>query len=184
MPVLRRARASDAAALSALALISKAHWGYDEAFMQACHDELTYTAAIFTSSNREFWLVEDALLNQCDEANQPQCIVCGFIALRCDGDSSEGVRFEGETAEGKSSEGKTAEIEALFIHPNHMRTGLATSLLDKAFESAQKRDVQVLMVQSDPHAEPFYQSRGFETISRVPSGSIKGRTLPLMKRAV
>ncbi|MEV8224976.1 GNAT family N-acetyltransferase [Streptomyces sp. NPDC079167] len=38
---LRPGRPGDAAALTALALRSKAHWGYDEAFMAACRDELT-----------------------------------------------------------------------------------------------------------------------------------------------
>ncbi|MFI0240089.1 GNAT family N-acetyltransferase [Streptomyces sp. NPDC016845] len=38
---IRAARPEEAAELSALALRSKAHWGYDEAFMAACVDELT-----------------------------------------------------------------------------------------------------------------------------------------------
>ncbi|WP_323187272.1 MULTISPECIES: hypothetical protein [unclassified Streptomyces] len=38
---LRPARPDEAERLSALALRSKAHWGYDEVFMAACVDELT-----------------------------------------------------------------------------------------------------------------------------------------------
>ncbi|MEU6395066.1 GNAT family N-acetyltransferase [Streptomyces sp. NPDC046939] len=38
---IRAARPEEAAELSALALRSKAHWGYDEAFMAACVAELT-----------------------------------------------------------------------------------------------------------------------------------------------
>lgn len=38
---VRPARRSEAAALTELALASKAHWGYDEAFLAACRDELT-----------------------------------------------------------------------------------------------------------------------------------------------
>ena len=37
---IRRARGEEAAVLSALARRSKAHWGYDEAFMRACVAEL------------------------------------------------------------------------------------------------------------------------------------------------
>jgi GNAT superfamily N-acetyltransferase len=44
-PTLRPARPEEAAAISALALRSKAHWGYDEAFLAACRAELTWTAA-------------------------------------------------------------------------------------------------------------------------------------------
>ncbi|MFE5089253.1 GNAT family N-acetyltransferase [Streptomyces sp. NPDC056638] len=38
---VRPARRSEAGALTELALASKAHWGYDEAFLAACRDELT-----------------------------------------------------------------------------------------------------------------------------------------------
>ena len=38
---IRDARDSDLDAISELAVASKAHWGYDDAFMAACRDELT-----------------------------------------------------------------------------------------------------------------------------------------------
>ena len=41
--LIRDARESDCDALSALAFASKAHWGYDDAFMEACRVELTVT---------------------------------------------------------------------------------------------------------------------------------------------
>ncbi len=43
-PVIRSAVAGEAAYLSALAMQSKAHWGYGVEFMQACREELTYSA--------------------------------------------------------------------------------------------------------------------------------------------
>ena len=42
-PVLRPARSDELDDLSALCLRSKAHWGYDDAFMAACVTELTLT---------------------------------------------------------------------------------------------------------------------------------------------
>ncbi|MEV0170254.1 GNAT family N-acetyltransferase [Streptomyces sp. NPDC050803] len=42
--LIRPARATEAAALSDLALRSKAHWGYDADFLEACRDELTVHA--------------------------------------------------------------------------------------------------------------------------------------------
>ena len=42
---IRPARVDEAEALTELALRSKAHWGYDEAFMERCRRELTVTAA-------------------------------------------------------------------------------------------------------------------------------------------
>lgn len=41
---LRSATEADLVALSDLALRSKGYWGYDEAFLAACKDELTITA--------------------------------------------------------------------------------------------------------------------------------------------
>src|SRR3546814_14021028 len=38
---LRLAKSSECGSLSALALRSKAYWGYDSAFLQACRDDLT-----------------------------------------------------------------------------------------------------------------------------------------------
>ncbi len=42
--MIRPARAEDAAALSALAFRSKAHWGYDDAFLERARPELEVTA--------------------------------------------------------------------------------------------------------------------------------------------
>ena len=42
---IQPAQPEDAATLSRIAIESKAHWGYDAAFMALCRDELTITAA-------------------------------------------------------------------------------------------------------------------------------------------
>jgi GNAT superfamily N-acetyltransferase len=47
---LRTPRYDEAAVLTDLCLRSKAVWGYDEAFMQACRGELTLTASTMQSS--------------------------------------------------------------------------------------------------------------------------------------
>jgi GNAT superfamily N-acetyltransferase len=49
-PVLRRARPDEAATLTAIALRSKAHWGYDAAFMRAAVPELTITPELVEHS--------------------------------------------------------------------------------------------------------------------------------------
>jgi GNAT superfamily N-acetyltransferase len=54
--VIRRARPREAPLLSALALRSKAHWGYDDAFMRACTDELTLSSD--EVRNAPVWLLE------------------------------------------------------------------------------------------------------------------------------
>jgi GNAT superfamily N-acetyltransferase len=55
---VRPARADEAPALSELALRSKGHWGYDAAFLAACRDELTLSAADLTPGRA--WVAEDA----------------------------------------------------------------------------------------------------------------------------
>jgi len=54
---LRNARAEDAAHLSALALLSKAHWGYSAEFMAACAAELTVHEADL--ARRHYVVVEE-----------------------------------------------------------------------------------------------------------------------------
>ncbi|RYJ29518.1 putative acetyltransferase [Streptomyces sp. L-9-10] len=54
---IREARPDEAPALSALMLRSKAHWGYDEAFLAACRDELTISGGEVTA--RRLAVAED-----------------------------------------------------------------------------------------------------------------------------
>jgi GNAT superfamily N-acetyltransferase len=44
--IVRDALASEAPALSDLAMRSKAHWGYDDPFLVACREELTVTSGM------------------------------------------------------------------------------------------------------------------------------------------
>ena len=48
---IRRARPEEASALSALAWCSKAHWGYDAAFLERCGAELAVTEADVARGN-------------------------------------------------------------------------------------------------------------------------------------
>lgn len=48
---IRTARRGDAEELSSLAFTSKAHWGYDAEFLEACRAELTVTAARISEGN-------------------------------------------------------------------------------------------------------------------------------------
>jgi hypothetical protein len=47
---IRPARPGEAAALSALAMRSKAHWGYDQEFLEAVRPVLTFTEADLAGS--------------------------------------------------------------------------------------------------------------------------------------
>jgi GNAT superfamily N-acetyltransferase len=72
---IRPARPAEAALLSALALRAKAHWGYDAAFLEACRDDLTVTAATIATDT----------IRVATDNDEPR----GFYGLRVAGESAE-----------------------------------------------------------------------------------------------
>ena len=78
-PVTRRAIESDAARLTDLALRSKAIWGYDLAFMNACRAELTISAE--SIRRQPTFVVDD------------RGWLAGFYQLRLSGPSAEVAQF-------------------------------------------------------------------------------------------
>ena len=62
--MIRRARPKEALYLTALALRSKAYWGYSAEFIEACREELTYTADQIGGGDLQFYVSEsDGLLS-------------------------------------------------------------------------------------------------------------------------
>lgn len=62
---LRRAEPADAEALSALALRSKAHWGYDEGFMERCRPLLAVSAAYVRENDVIVAIPADGIVGFC-----------------------------------------------------------------------------------------------------------------------
>lgn len=132
--------------LSDLAFRSKASWGYDTGFMNACREELTI---------------------------DPEYIDSNTVKI---------LRYKGTIAgvySIVSIDAETADLGFFFIDPDQQGKGLGRIMLEDAIQTAAK-DFQKLQVESDPHAESFYTKMGGEVIGSVPSGSIKGRSLPLL----
>ena len=75
MLTYRLARSDEASALSELCMTSKAYWGYDAAFMEACRAELTITAADF----------ESAQIQVADDAGK----LAGMAQLQIEGATAE-----------------------------------------------------------------------------------------------
>jgi GNAT superfamily N-acetyltransferase len=85
---IRRARPDEAERLTDLAMRSKAHWGYSDAFMMACRAELAVTPARIA---REILFVYDA-------GDGPE----GTCELSIDGDEAEvGLMFVAPASMGK-----------------------------------------------------------------------------------
>lgn len=65
-----------------------------------------------------------------------------------------------------------------------MRRGVGTRLWASALRHAAAHGAHTLTWDADPHAVPFYDRMGAVEIGRAPSGSIPGRTLPVMRVSV
>ena len=146
---LRPARPDEAAALSELALRSKAHWGYDAEFIEACRRELTV---------------------------DPEHIAAGRVVVAMvDGELGGFSTLVGEPP--------VAEVEALFVEPDHIGAGvgIGTTLFVALCDAARAAGFTRLLIEADPNALGFYERRGAVKTGDRPSGSIPGRTLPLLE---
>lgn len=126
---------------------SKAHWGYDEAFMASCADEL---------------------------AVRPRHLTDGITRMACiDGRAVAYGRVCGT--------GEDAELDALFVDPHYIGAGIGRRLLSHLTVLARAAGIRQLEIASDPGARGFYESSGAVQVGEIASGSISGRTLPLMR---
>jgi len=147
---LRAARPGEAQTLTELALRSKAYWGYDDAFMAACRDELTMRA--------------DELERRRVTVAERDGRIAGFVSV------------EGEPPEGA--------VGMMFVDPELIGRGVGRLLFEHALGSARSAGFTRLTIDADPNAAPFYRSMGAVQIGETPSGSIPGRTLPLLEIAL
>ncbi|WP_338696526.1 GNAT family N-acetyltransferase [Streptomyces sp. Q6] len=148
---IRRARPDEAAELTALALRSKAHWGYDEAFMAACVAELTLAA---------------------DEIAARRTAVA---------ESDDGRVLGLATLEGAPPHG---ELGLMFVDPEAMGLGVGRLLFAHVRATAAATGFTTVRWAADPNAVPFYEAMGGRRTGAIPSGSVPGRTLPLMELTV
>ena len=154
MTRIRPARREDCAALTALALRSKAVWGYDAAFMEACREEPTIRPDMLDSD------IVKAL-----EIDGPRgSEIAGFYRLKLE----KGV----------------VEVYDFFIDPDHLRQGHGKRLWQALLEDARSYGIATLGVDADPQAEAFYAAMGMRKVGKAPSGSIPGRFLPRLTLAL
>jgi len=145
---IRAARADEVTGLSALALRSKAHWGYDAEFLEACRAELTVDADDLAS----------AAVVVLEHAGR----TAAFYVLR-PGDRPD-----------------TADLDFFYVDPDLVGAGHGRRLWRHMVGTARGSGYHRLTIDSDPHAEGFYRAMGARRVGEVPSGSIPGRSLPLL----
>jgi GNAT superfamily N-acetyltransferase len=73
------------------------------------------------------------------------------------------------------------DLDFLFVDPTCMHVGIGRRLVEHAKGEARRHGYRVIVVQSDPHAEPFYVACGGRRVGTEPSRSIPGRELPLLE---
>ncbi|WP_405219899.1 GNAT family N-acetyltransferase [Lentisalinibacter sediminis] len=91
---------------------------------------------------------------------------------------------EGETAGFYALErlaGGEYELEALFVEPGRIGSGIGRALIDHAKRTASRFGATRLVIQGDPHADDFYLAAGARQIGHRESDSIPGRYLPLFE---
>jgi GNAT superfamily N-acetyltransferase len=73
------------------------------------------------------------------------------------------------------------ELGHLFVAPDEIGRGHGRRLLAHAAAEARRRGWDVLVIQGDPHAIPFYERCGAVRVGASASASIPGRSLPLFE---
>ncbi|MGB5411057.1 MAG: GNAT family N-acetyltransferase [Woeseiaceae bacterium] len=75
----------------------------------------------------------------------------------------------------------TFELEAMFVEPELIGTGVGRRLMQHALASLGNRGAARLSIQSDPYAVDFYFAAGARQVGVLESGSIANRFLPLLE---
>ncbi len=78
----------------------------------------------------------------------------------------------------------TAEVYALFVEPDCKGAGVGRALWSMLAARAAALGAGRIGVDSDPAAVPFYLRMGMEPAGEAPSGSIPGRMLPRLIKAL
>ncbi len=72
------------------------------------------------------------------------------------------------------------ELEALFVEPVHIGSGIGRALITHAKNFIAESGGSTLIIQGDPNAERFYRAVGAQLIGKKESASIPGRFLPML----
>ncbi|MGW0704580.1 GNAT family N-acetyltransferase [Streptomyces sp. NPDC002643] len=150
---IRPARSDEAGALTELVMRSKAHWGYDTAFLEACREELTV---------------------------RPEEIGPHRIVVAEDPDAAVGAEGVVGVAslQGTAPDG---ELGLCFVEPQAIGRGVGRALYFHVLDTARALGFTRLTIAADPNAEPFYRRMGARPVGRTVSGSIAGRELPVLE---
>lgn len=69
-------------------------------------------------------------------------------------------------------------LEKLFVDPAHMGKGIGRALFEWSISAARNLGAEIMIIEADPDAVPFYLAMTCREAGVAPSASIPGRTLP------
>lgn len=152
---LRSATLSDLKELSELCYRSKASWGYDEAFMLSCEQELSF---------------------------QPQDLEQSLISIAIDQGKFVGVaQIAAILPLNDQAPVRGIELLKLFIDPAMFQKGVGRALFQWAVSSSQLLNAESLFIIADPYASDFYEKMGANHVGHILSETMADRWLPFFK---
>lgn len=168
---LRPAIPADCNALTTLALVSKAHWGYDAAFMRACEASLTITPEFIIQHH--VVVAQRQVPTSRNDMPEGNTITHDFKALAI-------VGFYA-----LSREQPEAEVEQCFVAPDAIGLGIGKRLWQDLESAAVTQGATALTVLSDPNAAGFYRRMGMTDVGSAPSDVFGSeRPLPVLKKTL
>ncbi|BAD58182.1 GNAT family N-acetyltransferase [Nocardia farcinica] len=120
-----------------------------------------YSDELLASFRSELTLIPDDVAARRTLVAERDGVVLGFVTV--EGDAPVG------------------ELGMLFVAPEATGAGIGSVLFRRALATARDLGFRTLTIESDPNAEPFYRAMGAVGVGDVESGSVPGRTLPLME---
>ena len=68
---------------------------------------------------------------------------------------------------------ETNEICSIFVHPDHVRQGIATALMQIVYQDARTCGVPELLLDASLTAVPFYEIEGWESVEPTMHASLE-----------
>ncbi len=82
---------------------------------------------------------------------------------------------------GLGVEAEKADVEHFFVAPSAIGGGVGRLLWDYLVTEAEKTTANHILIDADPNAEGFYLAMEARRIGAVPSATVPGRLLPLLR---
>lgn len=158
--VIREAKISESASLTAISYEAKRYWNYPEEYFTVWKNELTIT--------QEY--IEENMVFVAEIDN----VVIGYLSI---------VEIRSDLQTGNIFIKRGYWLEHIFIKPEFIGKRVGTELIAFVKDLCKKKKIGSLLIFSDPNAKGFYAKVGARFVEESPS-SIDGRTVPVYELVI